>query len=336
MIRRIVQTARAHTLIKNNSTTRAPAQNPATIYPMRCPGGLYVPLEETSSLSCSAHKLAASKGLPLLASAHGEQSKIYIQAKEALELFSALPQSTDSYLSHTGPDDTVYDEQVHGQLPYGTDMNGSGPAYIWHKPGRTVSSSASLNVEHDCPTPTDAGWDIISEIHKRSASLDKVLALVGCSMATDNWAAGASSIAKKSQSVIFEPANNTANFDQAASFIVMIPDGFADKDGDPGAIGSARSFESVASAKHWCSAKAFSAWKILSATIVVNDALKLPGDTHMDAASAAIASREARELKAFFERADLDTLRERVAELEAAQGIKPPQKKGFEHSTAHP
>lgn len=286
----------------------------------RTSDGLYLPLEQTAVISCSALELVALKGMPLLETQVGSQSKIYIQAKEAIELILDLPRSSLCYLDHTGPGDTLYDEPAKGALPYGRNMNGSGAAHVWHKPGRTVSSSSSYNVGHNCPTPEDAGWDAISEIHKRAPALAKALALVSCDMATDNWSAGVASLAKKRESITFEPANNTANFEQAASFIVMIPDGFADKDGYAAAIASARSFESAAAAKRWCSAKGFSEWKVLSATIVVQDALDLPGDTHFDAASAAIAAREARELKAFFDRADIDTLRSRIAELEAGQG----------------
>lgn len=288
----------------------------------RDPEGLYIPLQLTAVVSCSAHAEAVAKGLPILAAQHGEKSKIYTQAKEALDFAAQLPTAT-MFVRSIGPADTPMHTPDIGKPAFGPSVYGTAQAYIWHKPERSTGSAAqSYHVDHDCANAIDAGWTLVFEIAKREAAFDAVLLAVKCSTSHSGWSSGAASLMKKAKALNFVPASNTSEMEEVDTYVVMIPNGFADKDGRAVALGSARSFESAPAAKRWCGAKGFSHWKILRSKTSIQEVLDFPGDTHMDAASAAIASREARELKALFERADLDMLRERVAELEAAQGIK--------------
>lgn len=276
--------------------------------------GLFVPMRVTAVISEATFQKLKEIALPKLRETHPPGSKIETQAVAVIEALESMRLEKDAWINSANPCDS-----------FGSSYKfGTAPGRVWAAPQRAVGDPARWSVEHSFANAKEAGWEAIETLRKNSKAAWELFSKLGAGYgwADRNALSGAAALAKKTPTITFEPIANTAasNVD---FFVVMVEGGFADKDGFASTIACARSFESAAAAKRWCSAKGFGKWKVLRAKANLEEALDLPGDSWMDSVGDAISQSEKMQLERALEKASVEALKKKLAQLESSARQEP-------------
>ena len=237
-------------------------------------------------------------------------------AQELLDLCSKLPVSEAHF--YLEKFDSSNPSKFQGQVFAKQPVRG------WLSVESFASASPATPTEAESFTPEALGWLAAAAIAKREAQINDVCDFLKIARPQIY---GARSVLKRSAGWTIAEPDAQKRLSCADSFALFISkangeEGFLDSKGECAPLGGARLFESAEAAQRTISSRRIVQWDPVivrvEARAVAIDPLTAKG-RNLGPLGAVIAEEEARQLREALQQASVETLRARLAELEATQ-----------------
>lgn len=229
-------------------------------------------------------------------------------AMEMLDLVEQLPFTSCWSVNKTG---SLVQEDAYGWVP--------------------VDSFVSASSLTEYSSPEACGWHVVGKIQKHVKLYEKLMGVCGQKAMHDYYWRGASGIARKvvSEGIVFEKFDPSSDLADADAWALYCDGrGYLDSKGGFGPIARARMFESAEACKRTSASRGISSSTVVRVNVKAAGIENVPGtDTEPADLRAALAKIEAEALAMALEKADIETLRARLAVLEAEECAAPAQPK---------
>ena len=261
---------------------------------------------------------ALEAALPALEAA---DPALFKTASDFHSLCASLPQR-EAFIGRPDKNDLAPGELSCGPVapdrPYGYARR---PARCWLSVGKFIGKSSSNPPEAAGCTPEALGWIAAEAIFKREAEFSSLAKRLGIAQ-PDVY--GAKGIVKKSAAWTIEERSPFERLASAESFAIYLPQsrGFLNDKGSSAPLGGARLFESAEAASRTITSRQLASSgavvAAVSARVVGLDPVRAV-TVDLGPLTGALAHEEARQLREALGAASIEILRQRLAELEAAQ-----------------
>ena len=230
------------------------------------------------------------------------------RAQQALDALEALP------VVHAHVELCAHDDQVGSR-------HDRRACRGWIAPGLAQSESKD---PVEASGPEQAGWLAIGHAYKLRGEIESLLAKAKAPKLWPFHWQGASTIKNKIKEAVFVEFDKAEDNAESEAFALHVYGrGFMDAHGSAGPLARARMFESAQAAARTAKSRRISPWKVVSVSVALGACVDLQGDSACDALSASIALQEAKALDQALEKAGVERLRAKLAELEAQEEPKP-------------
>jgi len=249
-----------------------------------------------------------------------ERPDLFADARDFHDLCSALPQSTVFLFCQQH--DLLPGETLHAN---GAPFYGWRPARGWIAPTKFIGKSASTPPTVTATTPEALGWRAAEIALKREKAFTAVAQYLGI---TPPSVAGAKGLLKKSEKWTIVEHRAHERLASADAFAIYLPrsQGYLNDKGSIAVLGGARLFESAEAASRTITSRRLASQDAVVVTVEarvkgVDPIIAPSGD--LGPLGLALAHEEARQLKEALAQATVESLRARLAELEAIQPATP-------------